>query len=139
MAKENTHIFPLAGEYPSQFAERMGRVYAEASVQKDKKNKGQFFTPLPISCFMGRLATPRGHESVSVIDPGCGMAILSCALIEHLIETSSLKRVSLTVYDTDTAVLPFTEEVLQYLVTWCADKGAELTYQVEKKDFVLEN
>lgn len=139
MAKENTHIFPLAGEYPSQFAERMGRVYAEASVQKDKKNKGQFFTPLPISCFMGRLATPRGHESVSVLDPGCGMAILSCALIEHLIETSSLKRVSLTVYDTDTAVLPFTEEILQYLVTWCADKGAELTYQVEKKDFVLEN
>ena len=70
MAKENIHIVPLAGEYPSQFAERMGRAYAEASIQKDKKNKGQFFTPLPISCFMGRLATPRRHELITVLDPG---------------------------------------------------------------------
>lgn len=54
---ENAHIAPLAGERPTQYAERVGKGYAEASIQKDKKHKGQFFTPLAISAFMGGLAT----------------------------------------------------------------------------------
>lgn len=52
MVAKSVHIDPLAGEKPSQFAERVGRGYADVSVQKDKKNKGQFFTPLPISQFI---------------------------------------------------------------------------------------
>lgn len=54
MASENAHIKPLAGERPAQYAERVGKGYAGASIQKDKKNKGQFFTPLSISEFMGQ-------------------------------------------------------------------------------------
>ena len=72
MATESVHITPNAGEKPSQFAERVGRGYADASVQKDKKHKGQFFTPLAISAFMGGLATPSGKKDISVLDPGCG-------------------------------------------------------------------
>ncbi len=48
MAMETAHITPLDGERPAQYAERVGKGYAEASIQKDKK-KGQFFTPLVIS------------------------------------------------------------------------------------------
>lgn len=54
---ETAHITPLDGERPAQYAERVGKGYAEASIQKDKK-KGQFFTPLVISEFMGRQANP---------------------------------------------------------------------------------
>lgn len=43
MASENAHIKPLAGERPAKYAERVGKGYAGASIQKDKKNKGQFF------------------------------------------------------------------------------------------------
>ena len=72
MALETAHIAPLAGERPTQYAERVGKGYAEASIQKDKKHKGQFFTPLAISAFMGGLATPSGKKAISVLDPGCG-------------------------------------------------------------------
>ena len=72
MALETAHIAPLAGERPTQYAERVGKGYAEASIQKDKKHKGQFFTPLAISAFMGGLATPSGKKDISVLDPGCG-------------------------------------------------------------------
>lgn len=85
MASENAHIKPLAGERPAQYAERVGKGYAGASIQKDKKNKGQFFTPLSISEFMSRLAAYSGNKDVSILDPGCGLAILSCALIEHIV------------------------------------------------------
>lgn len=45
MALETAHIAPLAGERPTQYAERVGKGYAEASIQKDKKHKGQVLTP----------------------------------------------------------------------------------------------
>lgn len=138
MVAESVHIVPLAGEKPSQFAERVGRWYADASVQKDKKHKGQFFTPLAISQFMGRLATPSEKDSVSVLDPGCGLAILSCALIEHLVEDSKLETIALTLYETDKNVVPLTVIVLSYLQEWCKKQGIRMNYQLNESDFVLD-
>lgn len=135
---ETAHITPLAGERPAQYAERVGKVYAEASIQKDKKHKGQFFTPLSISKFMGGLATPSGKRGISVLDPGCGLAILSCALIEHLVETETPEHISLILYETDTKVVPLTEAVLSYLKTWCDERNVKLDYQLNESDFVLD-
>lgn len=138
MVTESVHIVPLAGEKPSQFAERVGRMYADASAQKDKKHKGQFFTPLAISQFIGRLATPSEKDSVSVLDPGCGLAILSCALIEHLVEDSKLETIALTLYETDKNVVPLTSLVLSYLQEWCKKQGIRMNYQLNESDFVLD-
>jgi len=132
------HIKPIAGEKPSQFAERVGREYADTSIQTDKKHKGQFFTPLAISDFMGRLATPTKKNTVSVLDPGCGLAILSCALIEHLTECPNLERITLTLFETDRKVALLTDNVLRYLKFWCTDKNIELEYEFNDSDFVLE-
>ena len=138
MVTKSIHIVPLDGEKPSQFAERVGRLYADASVQKDKKHKGQFFTPLAISQFMGRLAAPSEKDSVSVLDPGCGLAILSCALIEHLVEDSKLETIALTLYETDKNVVPLTGIVLSYLQEWCKKQGIRMNYQLNESDFVLD-
>lgn len=138
MVTESIHIVPHDGEKPSQFAERVGRMYADASVQKDKKHKGQFFTPLAISQFMGRLATPSEKDSVSVLDPGCGLAILSCALIEHLVEDSKLETIALTLYETDKNVVPLTGIVLSYLQEWSKKQGIRMNYQLNESDFVLD-
>ena len=133
MAGES-HIDPIFGERPSRFAERVGQAYADSSFHKDKKHKGQFFTPLAISEFMGGLATPSGKKALSVMDPGCGLAILSCALIEHLVEKSKPEHVSLTLFETDKKVIPLAECVLSYLKAWCEDRRVKLDYQLAKDD-----
>lgn len=138
MDAKAVHIKPLVGEKPSQFAERVGREYANISVQIDKKHKGQFFTPLAISEFMGGLAMPSKRKEVSVLDPGCGLAVLSCALIEHLLECSNIDRVTLTLFETDKKVALLAENVLGYLKSWCLDKKVELEYKFNDSDFVLE-
>lgn len=138
MVTESVHIVPLAGEKPSQFAERVGRGYADASAQKDKKHKGQFFTPLAISQFMGNLSTPSEKNSISVLDPGCGLAILSCALIEHLAEDSKPETIALTLYEIDKNVVPLTGIVLSYLQEWCKKQGIRMNYQLNESDFVLD-
>lgn len=138
MVTKSFHITPLAGERPAQYAERVGKVYAEASIQKDKKHKGQFFTPLAISEFMGGVATPSGKKNIYVLDPGCGLAILSCTLIEHLVEAGKSEHISLALYETDKKVVPLTEDVLSYLKVWCQERDVNLDYQLNESDFVLE-
>lgn len=138
MVTKSFHITPFAGERPAQYAERVGKVYAEASIQKDKKHKGQFFTPLAISEFMGGLATPSGKKNIYVLDPGCGLAILSCTLIEHLVEAGKSEHISLALYETDKKVVPLTEDVLSYLKVWCQERDVNLDYQLNESDFVLE-
>ena len=135
---EESHIAPIIGERPSQFAERAGQAYAASSIQKDKKHKGQFFTPLSISEFMGRLATPSRKKDISVLDPGCGLAILSCALIEHLVEAETPEHINLSLFETDKRVIPLTEDVLSYLKAWCEERKVKLDYQLNESDFVLE-
>lgn len=138
MVTKSVHITPLAGERPAQYAERVGKVYAEASIQKDKKHKGQFFTPLAISEFMGGLATPSGKKNISVLDPGCGLAILSCTLIEHLVKEEAPEHISLALYETDKKVVPLTEDVLSYLKVWCQERDVNLDCELNESDFVLE-
>ncbi|MCQ2074866.1 MAG: Eco57I restriction-modification methylase domain-containing protein [Bacteroidaceae bacterium] len=137
MPTESDNI-AFAGEKPSQYAERIGKEYANASVQSDKKHKGQFFTPLAISRFMGNLATPSEKKTISVLDPGCGLAILSCALIEHIVEDSKPEQIFLSLYETDTTVVPLTEQVLSYLQKWCNKQNVKLIYLLNDSDFVLE-
>lgn len=139
MLAKSTNIVPLAGETPSQFAERVGRAYGDSSAQKDKKHKGQFFTPLAISRFMANLATTSGKSHISVLDPGCGLAILSCALVEHLIIGFRPDTISLILYETDTEAVPLTKSVLSKLQEWCNGKGVILDFVLKESDFVLDN
>jgi len=132
------HIQPLGNEYPSAFAERLGKLYADASTSDSKKNKGQFFTPLAISRFMGGLAQPCLAE-FSVLDPGCGCAILSTSLIEYLAEHNRFASVTLDAYETDKHVIPYARIVLEYLMGWLSDRQISFSYRIIEEDFVLEN
>ena len=136
----NVDIQPHEGELPSQFAERVGNAYATYSVQKEKRDKGQFFTPLAISQFMGSLARATDSESIRILDPGCGSAILSCSLIEHLVQNNTtLKKINLDLYDTDTVLIPYTEIVLGYLSDWLRSKGVQIDLTIHQEDFILVN
>ena len=76
-------ILPHDGESPSAFAERIGVSYSLAATSVSKKSKGQFFTPLSIAHFMSTKIV-NDKNKITILDPGCGTAILSSALIEHL-------------------------------------------------------
>ena len=70
-----------------------------------------------------KLARTIDSEYIRILDPGCGSAILSCSLIEHLVKNTTLKRIVLDLYDTDTVLIPYTEIVLEYLRDWLCLKG----------------
>lgn len=133
------NIVPLQNENPVDFANRVGEFYASTVSSTLKKENGQFFTPLKIARFMGNQIVV-DKEFISILDPGCGLCILSCALIEHQVVCSrELKEIKLAVYETDSELIPLIELVLQYLKEWLDLRNIVLSLDIYAKDFILEN
>lgn len=123
---------------PSEYADFIGLSYAKSTTDKHKKDNGQFFTPKQISDFMANLAKPNS-EKISILDPGCGTAILSCSLIEKLIMDYDIKEIDLTLYETDENVITQTKIVTDYLAKWLNRKKIKFTFEIKKLDFIIDN
>lgn len=132
-------ILPINNELPVDYADRIGLSYSVIVTQNHKKNKGQFLTPSPIARFMGKLAkSEKSH--ISILDPGCGTAILSCAIIENLSTSNpNLKSINLDTYEIDNEILPFTTNVLDFLKDWLSEKQISFQYNLIQEDFILRN
>ncbi len=79
-------------------------------------------------------------ESIRILDPGCGIGILSISLIEHLVKgDEKLRRIELVVFEIDVNILPFTENCFEYLRIWLTEKSIEFTVFLCKNDFILHN
>lgn len=128
----------LKYKLPSEYAEKVGFEYAHSTTSMHKKGSGQFFTPKKISDFMGSLALPKSKK-ISILDPGCGTAILSCSLIEKLIEKTHIEEVNLKLFETDKYIIEETKKVILFLKEWLLKKGVTLNTKIEQKDFVLYN
>lgn len=139
MDNATIHITPVDREKPSRFAERLGTEYADASIHKEKRRKGQFFTPHSISSFMGSIAVLRPKAKIDILDPGCGTSILSCSIIENIVDSGFKGSITLTLFETDKDILPLTRIVLDYLKDWCLKFDVSLEYHLHDKDFILDN
>ena len=132
-------IKPLPDELPSHYADRLGQIYAKTVTSKHKKVNGQFFTPTDIAQFMAGL-TKQTQSTLKILDPGCGTAILSCSLIEKIInQKGNLKEIDLVVYETDQDILPYTLATLDYLGKWVKNNKLMFKATLDQNDFVLEN
>ena len=135
----NKLIDPTFNELPSHFADRLGVYYAKSVNQEHKKANGQFFTPIEIAGLMGKF-TENNANTIRVLDPGCGTAILTCALLEErTVKSKNLKIVDLVVYETDSELIPYTKKSLDYLKEWLKQQKINFQYSLHTNDFILEN
>ncbi len=126
-------------ETPSEYADRLGNYYTLIVTDEHKKSNGQFFTPLKISHFMASFATI-DKEKIKILDPGCGIGILSTALIESLVAKSvKVKTIELVVFETDVNILPLAETCFEHLRIWLNNKGINISIFLCKNDFILHN
>lgn len=129
----------FTNELPSEYADRLGIYYSKQVTTKHKKENGQFFTPMPIARLMASYCN-LSITSIRILDPGCGTAILTCALLERLVETNAnIEIIDLIAYETDPELISFSQKVLNYLKNWLFDKGVKLQYLLHIYDFILDN
>jgi adenine-specific DNA-methyltransferase len=133
------NILPLNGELPCLFAERLGIQYSSQVSETHKKKQGQFFTPVEIARFMASLCNLK-KPKIRILDPGCGTAILSCAMVEALISTNrNLSEIELIAYETDEKLILLAQQSLSYLKSWAEIQNIRLTFILLVSDFVLSN
>lgn len=137
--RNRSSIQPFDQELPSHFADRLGLAYASSVSQLHKKENGQFFTPLKIASLMASYSE-FDRDSVRILDPGCGSAVLSCALIEHISNyNKNLKSVELIAYETDSELIPISQQSIDYLEKWGIKIGIKIRTILHEEDFVLNN
>jgi adenine-specific DNA-methyltransferase len=137
--KELFEIEVSKGELPSEYADRLGIHYTQQVSIKHKKDNGQFFTPIPIAQLMASYCS-LNKNSIKILDPGCGTAVLTCTLIEHLVDTrSKIDSIDLVLYETDPELIYFSQKTLIYLKYWLSEKGVTLQYLLHIHDFILDN
>ena len=130
-------ISRLETESLIEFANRLGSLYNNQNTKSSKKDKGQFFTPSVVAKFMAELSNI-SKESISILDPGAGIGILSAALIEKLTNEGKVKRINLVCYETDNQVLPYLKLLLEEAKK-SLDKKMTLDYTTIEKDFIASN
>lgn len=135
----NIILDPSLQTLPSELADRLGIYYSQNISTKHKKENGQFFTPLQIARLMASYSNIT-KTKINVLDPGCGTAILTCALIENILKTKAkIKIINLVAYETDVELIPFSQQILTYLKEWLLKQGIIFQYILHIHDFVLDN
>lgn len=130
---------PIKNELPSDYADRIGIHYTHQVSVKHKKENGQYFTPTAIARLMASFCDV-SKSTIRILDPGCGTAVLACALVEHLVENlKEIEHITLVTYETDPEIISFSEASLKYLEDWLMTKSIKLTHIIHLQDFVLDN
>lgn len=136
---EKLNLPIITNELPSEYADRLGVSYANEVNAKHKKDNGQFFTPLPISHLMASYCDFKS-ENLRILDPGCGTGVLTCSLLEYLASKNhSIGLIELIAYETDTDLIPLTENALENLKKWLLSKNIIFQFVIHTTDFVLDN
>ena len=127
----------LENESLTDYANRLAHVYNNKNNKSFKKDKGQFFTPSNLAKFMAGLSS-NSRESVSILDPGAGIGILSAAVIEKLMNNGNVKKIKLVCYENDPKILHYLNLLLEETKKRLRNK-VSFEYSIIKEDFVKSN
>jgi adenine-specific DNA-methyltransferase len=126
-----------AAEGPAEYASRLYTRYVTQAAKIDRRDFGQFFTPLAVARMMAKLATDSNAESLRVLEPGAGTAILASAFCEAL--PASVRQVHIDAFEIHPVLADLCEDALGYASRWLEERGVQSTFDVHRKDFVLAN
>lgn len=122
-------------EQPAEYAARLHARYAAVAMGEERRNFGQYFTPVAVARMMARLAVRTDAESLRVLEPGAGAAVLTAALCEAL--PPSVRRLHVDAFELHPRLAELCEDTLAYSSQWLEERGVECSFMVHRKDFVL--
>lgn len=112
--------------------------HEDATTVESRKDKGQVFTPVGVCRYMAGLFT-RIPDRVRVLDAGAGIGSLAAAFCERVLALPSPRRLEITLYESDPALLPLLEKNMQHCRSALTAAGHELCFSIRDEDFILNS
>lgn len=109
--------------------------YKKANSKSARKSKGQFFTSLTTAKYMAEKAT-RKAESLSMLDPGCGNALLAAAVVENCIQNRKCFHFNITLVENDEAVLDILNKSIDIIKQHVIENGGSVHFTLIKENFI---
>lgn len=110
--------------------------YQKKVSKKDRKLKAQFFTTLSIAQYMSSLSSVDiGKEHLNILDCGAGTGILTCSLIDKLIEDGFNGAINIDLYENDEKII----QTLNKNMKLYTDKYKNIKINVIQDNFILSN
>lgn len=110
--------------------------YQKKVSKKDRKSKAQFFTTLSIAQYMSSLSDVAVEkEHLNILDCGAGTGILTCSLIDKLIEDRFDGAINIDLYENDEKVI----ETLSENMKLYTDKYKNIKINIIQNNFILSN
>ncbi len=126
-----------------EFARKQTELYTAADGNiKDRKKKGQFFTPTEVSSFMSNLfRIPKAAKQVSLLDPGAGIGILTAAVCDRLLtENHENLTLEIDLYEKDQKVVPYLTKVMDACrLKFKNKKNWNLRFNIINKNFIFSH
>lgn len=111
------------------------QAYIDGMSKAERKKKGQFFTSVETARFMAKMYSLDSiPDEIYMLDPGTGTGILSCALIERLLDCETVTSIHLTCYETDPTVLPILKSNMEYIKE---ESIKPFEYSIIEEDYIL--
>ena len=109
--------------------------FLEEMPKTKRKKKGQFFTSKETAVFMAKLFDLSNiAQSLEILDPGAGTAILSAALIDRITTGTAVQSIHLTCYENDPDVIPVLKKNLEYIRS---NSKIKLEYTLIEDDYII--
>ena len=111
----------------------------EGLLSEDNKAKyAQYYTGEDIALYMANMFKKINKEVIRVLDPGCGIGVLTAAFLDRLIKNQNrkVKKVIITMYEIDSYVIEKLRDNMDNICSVCKGKGIDIEYSIINENFI---
>lgn len=116
-------------------------VLENQKVQLDRDNKvryAQYYTKKDIALYMANMFEKIDKKIIRILDPGCGIGILTAAFLDRVIklENRKVKKVMITMYEIDEHVINILLNNMNNISDICKKQGVDIEYSIINENFI---
>ncbi len=106
--------------------------------KKSKEKYAQYYTGQNIAKYMANMFKKINKKVIKLLDPGCGVGILTAAFLERLLEIENRKvqKVIITLYEIDNHVIKTLNDNMKKILNICMEHGLTIEYHIINENFI---
>lgn len=109
--------------------------YTKKHGKHERKDKGQFFTPLSIADYMAQKAAVQANH-LSILEPGAGNGLLVAAVVKYCIDHRLCKSFSVRFIENDTDIQPLLEQTTKLLSEYVDLHHGRIDISIMHKNYI---